>query len=49
VLSRAFVHTHDFAGVSAAYARVRVGGAVRVTARCGGGNLGVPVHLTVRR
>jgi hypothetical protein len=64
VLSRAFVHTHEFAGVSAVLARVRAGGAFRattviprtrrpgrynVTARCGGGNLGVLVHLTVRR
>jgi len=64
VLSRAFVHTHDFAGVSAVLARVRAGGAFsattviprtrkparyNVTARCGGGNLGVLVHLTVRR
>jgi hypothetical protein len=64
VLSRAFVHTHEFAGVSAVQAKVRAGGAFRattviprtrrpgrynVTARCGGGNLGVLVHLTVRR
>jgi hypothetical protein len=64
VISRAFVHTHEFAGVSAVLARVRVGGAFRattviprgrrparynVTARCGGGNLGVLVHVTVRR
>jgi hypothetical protein len=64
VLSRAFVHTHEFAGVSAVLARVRAGGAFRattviprtrrpgrynVTARCGGGNLGVLLHLTVRR
>jgi hypothetical protein len=64
VLSRAFVHTHQFAGVSAVLAKVRTGGAFRattviprtrkpgrynVTARCGGGNLGVLVHLTVRR
>ena len=64
VISRAFVHTHEFAGVSAVLARVRAGGAFRattviprtrrpgrynVTARCGGGNLGVLVHLTVRR
>ncbi len=63
VISRAFVHTHDFAGVSAVLAR-RAGGAFRattviprtrrpgqytVTARCGGGNLGVLVRLTVRR
>lgn len=64
VLSRAFVHTHEFAGVSAVLARVRAGGAFRattviprtrkpgrytVTARCGGGNLGIAAHLTVRR
>jgi hypothetical protein len=64
VISRAFVHTHEFAGVSAVLARVRAGGVFRaatviprtrrpgrysVTARCGGGNLGVLVHLTVRR
>jgi hypothetical protein len=62
VLSRAFVHTHDFAGVPAVFALVRTGGkfAVRttipstkkhgrytVTARCGGGNLGVVAHLRV--
>jgi hypothetical protein len=64
VLSRAFVHTHEFAGVSAVLARVRAGGAFRattviprtrrpgrytVTARCGGGNLGISAHLIVRR
>jgi hypothetical protein len=64
VISRAFVHTHEFAGVSAVLARVRAGGAFRattviprgrrpgrynVTARCGGGKLGVLAHLTVRR
>jgi hypothetical protein len=64
VISRAFVHTHEFAGVSAVLARVRARGVFRattviprgrrpgrytVTARCGGGNLGVAVHLTVRR
>ncbi len=64
VLSRAFVHTHEFAGVSAVLAKVRAGGGFRattviprtrrpgryvVTARCGGGNLGVAVHLTIRR
>jgi hypothetical protein len=63
IISRAFVHTHDFAGVPAVYARVRAGGrfsattripAARragrytVTARCGGGNLGVLARLTVR-
>jgi hypothetical protein len=64
VLSRAFVHTHEFAGVSAVLAKVRAGGVFRastviprtrrlgryaVTARCGGGNLGITAHLTVRR
>jgi hypothetical protein len=62
ILSRAFAHTHDFAGVPAVLARVRTGGrfGIRpripagrapgqypVTARCGGGNLGVSAHLTV--
>ena len=62
ILSRAFVHTHDFAGVPAVLSLVRTGGkfAVRttipgtkkhgrytVTARCGGGNLGVLRHLRV--
>lgn len=64
VISRAFVHTHDFAGLPAVPARVRRGGSFRVTtripatkrparyqvtARCGGGNLGLVKHLTVRR
>jgi len=63
IISRAFVHTHDFAGVPAVFARVRYGGTFKtttripatkrparysVTARCGGGNLGVLRHLTVR-
>lgn len=63
IISRAFVHTHEFAGVSAVLAKVRYGGTFRVTtripatrrpgrygvtARCGGGNLGVLKHLTVR-
>ena len=63
ILSRAFVHTHDFAGVPAVYARQGPGGRFSVTtripasrrvgrysvtARCGGGNLGVLAHLTVR-
>jgi hypothetical protein len=63
VISRAFVHTHDFAGVPAVLAKVRAGGTFRattriparkrpgrygVTARCGGGNLGILKHLTVR-
>jgi hypothetical protein len=33
LLSRAFVHTHDFAGVPAVYARVQRGGAYAVTTR----------------
>jgi hypothetical protein len=62
VLSRAFKHTHDFAGVPAVLALVRTGGRFGVrttiprarrpgryvlTARCGGGNLGVSAHLRV--
>ena len=62
VLSRAFAHTHEFAGVSAVLAKVHAGGGFSarpkipstrhvgtyvVTARCGGGNLGVSAHLTV--
>jgi hypothetical protein len=62
VISRAFVHTHQFAGVSAVLAKVRAGGAFgartriparrhvgrySVTARCGGGNLGIVAHLKV--
>ena len=62
LISHAFVHTHDFAGVPAVFARVRSGGRFRtttripatkhpgrygVTARCGGGNLGVLAHLRV--
>ena len=63
ILSRAFVHTHDFAGVPAVYAHAgaagrfsvktripssRSVGRYTVTARCGGGNLGVLAYLTVR-
>ena len=33
VISRAFVHTYDFAGVPALHATVRAGGAFRVTTR----------------
>ena len=33
ILSHAFVHTHDFAGVPAVYARVRAGGAFHVSTR----------------
>jgi hypothetical protein len=62
ILSRAFAHTHEFAGVPAVLAKVRTGGRFSarpripshrhvgtyvVTARCGGGNLGVSAHLTV--
>jgi hypothetical protein len=62
LISHAFAHTHDFAGVPAVFATVRAGGAFRVsttipatkapgrygiTARCGGGNLGVQAHLRV--
>jgi hypothetical protein len=64
LISQAFAHTHDFAGVPAVYARVLPGGRFSVTtripsgeasgrygitARCGGGNLGVQAHLTVLR
>ena len=63
IISHAFAHTHDFAGVPAVFARVRAGGAFSVrttiprtrakgrylvTARCGGGNLGIAAHLTVK-
>jgi hypothetical protein len=62
IISRAFPHTHDFAGVPAVFAKVVAGGRFRattiiprrrrtgrygVTARCGGGNLGVLAHLRV--
>jgi hypothetical protein len=64
ILSHAFVHTHDFAGVPAVLAPVRRGGKFSatttiprsrragrysVTARCGGGNLGVLKYLRVTR
>ena len=64
ILSHAFVHTHDFAGVPAVYAPVQPNGFFRattripatkssgsytVTARCGGGNLGLLERLAVRR
>jgi hypothetical protein len=64
IISKAFVRTHDFAGLPAVLAKVKYGGSFRVmtripaakragryavTARCGGGNLGVLRHLTVRR
>jgi hypothetical protein len=63
IISKAFVHTHDFAGLPAVFARVKSDGSFRVrtripatkspgryrvTARCGGGNLGLLKHLTVR-
>ena len=62
IISRAFAHTHDFAGLPAVFARVRSGGkfGIRpripstkaagnygVTARCGGGNLGVSATIHV--
>jgi hypothetical protein len=62
IMSKAFAHTHDFAGLPAVFARVRAGGkfGVRpripstkavgnygVTARCGGGNLGVSATIHV--
>jgi len=62
IISRAFAHTHDFAGEPAVFALVRAGGkfgirpripstrapgSYSMTARCGGGNLGVSAHLTV--
>ena len=63
IISKAFVHIHDFAGLPAVRAKVTSGGVFRVTtripaarrpgryavtARCGGGNLGVLKHLRVR-
>src|SRR3954469_25904566 len=62
IISKAFAHTHDFAGLPAVFARVRSGGkfGVRpripsskaagnygVSARCGGGNLGVSASIHV--
>ncbi len=62
IISKAFAHTHDFAGLPAVFARVRAGGkfGVRpripgtkavgnygVSARCGGGNLGVSATIHV--
>lgn len=61
-LSKAFRHTHEFAGVPAVFATVQPGGGFlvhrkiprgratgryTVTARCGGGNLGIVRHLRV--
>ena len=62
LISAAFAHTHEFAGVSAVFALVRSGGKFGVrplipasrapgnyslSARCGGGNLGVSAHIHV--
>ena len=62
IISRAFAHTHDFAGLPAVFARVRAGGkfgirpripstkavgSYSVSARCGGGNLGVSATIHV--
>ena len=62
LISRAFSHRHDFAGLPAIFTTVRrVGGLsrrtriprgrrpglYRITARCGGGNLGVSARLRV--
>jgi len=62
VISKAFAHTHDFAGLPAVFARVRAGGkfgirpripstkavgSYSVSARCGGGNLGVSATIHV--
>ena len=62
ILSRAFAHTHEFAGVPAVFALVHAGGKFKVTpripatrhagsygvsARCGGGNLGVSATIHV--
>ena len=62
LISGAFVHTHDFAGLPAVFTKVKPGGTFKktttipatkklrsytITARCGGGNLGVIAHLKV--
>lgn len=62
LISGAFVHTHDFAGLPAVFTKVKHGGTFKkattipatkkprryaITARCGGGNLGVVAHLKV--
>jgi hypothetical protein len=62
LLSRAFRHTDEFAGVPAVFATVRADGSFSVhrkiprtrapkrytlTARCGGGNLGILRHIRV--
>ncbi len=64
LISRAFGHTHDFAGLPALYTKVRAEhkfhvttripatkrpGVYAVTARCGGGNLGVRATIHVLR
>jgi hypothetical protein len=63
IMSKAFVGTHNFAGIPAVFAKVKAGGVFKtttviptsksgtytVTARCGGGNFGVLVHLRVTR
>ena len=64
LMSRAFAHRHEFAGVPAVFARVganhaysarttipaaRRAGHYAITARCGGGNLGVSATLRVLR
>ena len=62
LISRAFPHTQDFAGLPALSATVEGDGSFStsttipattqpggydITARCGGGNLGLVAHLTV--
>src|SRR3954471_15977946 len=62
IISKAFAHTQDFAGLPAVFARVRSGGkfgirpripaskavgSYGVSARCGGGNLGVSPTIHV--
>ena len=62
IISRAFAHTHEFAGVPAVFALVHSGGKFKispripstrhvgsysVSARCGGGNLGVSATIHV--
>jgi hypothetical protein len=62
IISRAFAHTHDFAGQPAVFALVRSGGkfgvrpripstkavgSYSVSARCGGGNLGITATIHV--
>src|SRR5262245_16991284 len=62
LISKAFAHTHDFAGLPAVFALVRSGGkfgirpripgtkavgSYSLSARCGGGNLGVSATIHV--